>query len=431
MTGLLKLYEFLTRKGQPLLEQTLKKREQRQKEDPARIGERMGRPGLPRPDGALVWIHAASVGESQSTLILIDAIHARHPQAKILVTTGTVSSATLMGKRLPPFALHQYIPLDNPDWIASFLNHWKPDAALWMESELWPNFVTEIKRRGIPLALINARLSDKSVTRWRLVKNTIRTVLESFSIILTQTKNDEQNFRLLGAQNIVTTNNLKYSSAPLPFDSQQLSAIKSAIGQRPTWVYASTHDGEELLACRVHAKLKSRLPDLLTIIVPRHIDRRGAIAGLCRSAGLACSLRSEGKLPGSQDDIYIADTLGELGLFYTLSPIAMIGRSFSNDGGGGHNPVEAAQLNCAVLTGPHVQYQQQMFDDMFAENAALQVHTEQELYNTLSHLMTDGEALRQLQDKSAGFAREKSHVIDVVMTNLSSCLALLEKKNAA
>lgn len=431
MSLLLSLYQSLTTAGKPILKQVLARRAEDEKEDPDRIGERMGHAGHARPEGPVVWIHGASVGESQSTLILIDAISKQYPGVSVLVTTGTVSSAQLIAKRLPSFAIHQYVPVDHPQWVRSFLDHWKPDMALWMESELWPNMVMEVGKRDIPLGLINARLSQKSFGRWKTVKGMIGDMLAQFSIIVTQTKNDEHNFRALGAENVVTTGNLKYSSVPLPCDPAKLQLLKDCCGNRPVWVYASTHDGEETLACRIHHKLKIHVPDLLTIIVPRHIHRRDAIAAICRDAGLSYRLRGEQlELPQANDDIYIADTLGELGLFYSLAPIAMIGRSFSSDGGGGHNPVEAAQLGCAVLTGPNVQYQQQMFDDMFHEGAAIRAKTEDALYTILSNLFGDSLRLKDLQEKSARFAQEKSEVIDHVMTNLAPYLSVLGQKDA-
>ncbi len=432
MSGLLKLYEILMRSGKPVLDRLLDHRLSAGKEIPERQNERRGVAGRSRPDGPLVWIHAASVGESQSTLILIDALGKTYPHIHVLVTTGTVSSASLMEKRLPAFAFHQFIPLDHPDWVANFLDHWKPDLALWMESELWPNLVTGLRKRNIPSALINARLSDKSFTRWKMARGMIANILSSFSLIMTQTKEDEIRFSALGAQHVVTTGNLKYSAAPLPYDLAELDRLHYSLQNRPSWVYASTHDGEESLACRIHARLKSTLPRLLTIIVPRHIERRDVIAATCRDAGLFSTLRGDTHTPPSQqDDIYIADTLGELGLFYSLSPIVMIGRSFSNDGGGGHNPVEAAQLDCAVLTGANVQFQQQMFDDMFAADAATQVKSEEELYATLLNLLNDPGYLRDQQKKSATFAQEKSHVIDSVLAHLGPYLTRLEKQNAA
>jgi len=431
-TGLLKLYETATRAGKPVLSQWLAHRMRRGKEDPARFGERMGQPGRQRPPGRLAWVHAASVGEAQSALILIEALGRASPGINILVTTGTVTSATLMQRRLPSFAFHQYVPFDHPDWIKSFLDHWTPYLALWMESELWPNTLLALKQRHIPLALVNARLSDKSFSNWMMVKSAARDIMECFSVILAQSELDATRFKTLGAKNVAVTDNIKYSAAPLPCDTGALAALKVATDGRPLWVYASTHAGEESMACRAHKSIKEKLPNLLTIIVPRHPERRDDIAETCFENGVKFRLRSNhNALPAPDDDIYIADTLGELGLFYTLAPIAMIGRSFSDDGGGGHNPIEAAQLGCAVLTGPNNQFQRPLYDDMQSDNAVIETQDETEFTAILEELLMNPDKLRAMQDKSAIFTRRKTHVINHVMEKLSPLLQKTENRHAA
>jgi 3-deoxy-D-manno-octulosonic-acid transferase len=392
----------------------------------------MGRPSRPRPSGPLVWVHAASVGEAQSALILIDALARSVNSVNVLVTTGTVTSAELMGKRLPAFAFHQFVPVDNPDWVRAFLDHWKPDLALWMESELWPNMLTALKDRGVPLALINARLSDKSFANWSMARGFAAQIIGCFSLILAQTDKDAAHYRALGASNVVVTDNIKYSAAPLPHDADALAALKLAVADRPVWVYASTHAGEESLACRVHTSIKERIPNLLTVIVPRHPERREAVADACFEEGVKFRLRSNNNaLPVMDDDVYIADTLGELGLFYTLCPVAMIGRSFSDDGGGGHNPVEAAQLGCAVLTGPHNQYQRQIYDDMQEFAAVMEAKDEMEFAAILEELLTNPSKLHSQQNKAAAFVDRKTHVVDVVLKELTPLLQRTEKKHAA
>ncbi len=398
----------------PLLRGLLAWRQSKGKEDPQRLPERMGEPSLPRPEGRLVWIHAASVGEAQSALILIDHIKNSH----ILVTSGTVTSAQFLSKRLPAQAIHQYMPLDAPQWVARFLDHWQPDFALWMESELWPNMLMALKARGIPAALINARLSDQSYVHWKRAPKTAHDILSCFSVILAQTQDAAQKYENLGARSVHFTDNLKYSANDLPCDQQDLQSLKDAIGPRPVWIYASTHDGEEQLAARLHARLIDDFPALLTIIVPRHPERRGQIAQSI--AATQPLFRSEQKtLPDAGTGIYVADTLGELGLFYRAAPIALIGRSFSHDGGGSHNPIEPAQLDCAVLTGPHYQNQQTLFDEMLAEKAALLAPTEDALYQLLKNLLSDPAYLMTQQANARNFAARKSAVIDTVMTYLT------------
>lgn len=250
----------------------------------------------------------------------------------------------------------------------------------------------------------------------------IKNLLEVFKVCLTQTKEDESYFKQLGAQNVVTTGNLKYSAAPLPFNEDDYTKLKQALDGRAFWLYASTHDGEEDVACRIHTHIKKQVPNLLTIIAPRHPQRREDIKKVCEKYGLKTSLRSDSKLPANDDDMYIADTIGEMGLFYRLCSLACIGRSFSNDGGGGHNPVEAAQLDCAILHGPNVQNLAEIYKDFDEAGAALLLKNEQDFQNRLEKLLVDGEGLDALQNKAHRFAQEKARVLEKAMQELHPIL---------
>lgn len=426
------LYKKLTSRCEWLFNKLLEFRLKHNKESAERLAERRGQPDAPRPDGKLIWLHAASVGEAQSTLILITTLSKQIPDAQFLVTSGTLTSAALMEKRLPENAFHQFYPLDYPNWTTNFLNHWKPDLILWMESELWPNMLEAIKDRNIPAVLINARLSNKSYNIWNIFSGSAKSLLSTFQLILTQTKLDEERFKQLGAPNIVTTDNIKYSATPLPYDDIELEKLHTSIAGRPTWVFASTHDGEELLACKIHASLVQKIPSLLTIIVPRHPERRDDIQKLCNLMKVLSVFRGGGKnLPQPDTDIYVADTLGELGLFYKLTNIAVIGRSFSNDGGGGHNPIEAAQLGCAVLTGPNVQFQRQLFGEMFSIKAAQQLNDKTELLKHLRALFENEDMRNNAILKASKFAESKANVINIVMENLTPVLSNLKNGNSA
>lgn len=428
---MLLLYRLVTRLSGPLLHLLLLWRQQQGKEDRARLNERKGQASRSHPQGSLVWIHAASVGEAQSALILIEKISANDPNLSFLVSSGTKTSADLMAKRLPANAIHQFYPLDHPKWVSRFLDHWKPDLILWMESELWPNMLRAIKKQEIPAVLINARMSDQSFNRWKFFQNNIKEILSAFSIILAQTKKDKERFQSLGALNVSVSDNLKYSAAPLPVDQTCLSNLKEVIGARPVWLYASTHEGEETLAGRIHTELGEDFSDLLTIIVPRHPERRDDISHELNIMGLKTVFRGEEKiLPAPETEIYVVDTLGELGLFYSLSPIAVIGRSFSNDGGGGHNPIEAAQLDCAVLTGPNIQYQTQLFQDMFDADAAKQLTTEDELYKQIKLLLTDERQLQNFINNAKKFADSKKNIVQNIMNEITSLLPIQNKKAA-
>lgn len=421
-TPILGLYHSISSVSAPALKAILNQRLKNGKEHDQRLTERMGKPSKKRPEGTLFWLHAASVGEAQSALILIDALLAAKADLHILVTSGTLTSAELMEKRLPDRAMHQFFPLDHPSWCAQFLDHWKPDAVLWMESELWPNMLQAIKRRDVPAVLINARLSERSFQRWSKVRGTIGTLLHSFNTILAQTPHDAGRFESLGHSQVQITGNIKYSAAPLPYDESELSNLQDATGDRPIWVYASTHDGEEALARDAHKNMRDTYPDLLTILVPRHPERRDEIAKTISGHGLQSAFRSTGAAIARDTDIYVADTLGELGLFYKLSPIAVIGRSFSHDGGGGHNPIEAAQMGCAVLSGPHIQYQTELFDKMSEYQAVRIVQDKDSLAPALLELLNTPERLIAMQDNAKRFATDQAHVIDTVMQALQTPL---------
>lgn len=421
---MLSLYIAIMRQSGPLLRLLLDRRLRRGREDAARLPERMGRPSRSRPPGRLVWVHAASVGEAQSTLRLIDLLLAREPGLNILVTSGTVTSAALLGDRLPRGAFHQFYPLDHPAWVDAFLKHWRPDLALWMESELWPAMLTGLARRRVPVVLLNARLSERSTRRWMRMPGAARRLLSTFTLILAQTEDHAARYRALGAARVEVMANLKYGAAPLPCDEDMLAELRRTLGVRPCWVFASTHAGEEALACRVQAALKSDFPNLLTVIVPRHPARGPAIAAECAATGLAVRRRALGQAPDNATNLYVADTLGELGLFYRLCPVACIGRSFSDDGGGGHNPAEAALLGCAVIHGPHVQNLQEIYDEMDRDGAAIPAQDEAALVGILSKLLSDPGELAAARDKAAAFAEARTHAAEAVVEKI---LPLLDR----
>lgn len=325
------------------------------KEVRARLAEREGIDPTPRPPGPLVWLHAASVGETQSILPVIRLLAEANIQ--ILLTTGTTTSARLAEDRLQTLDLHNHVrhrfaPLDIPPWVVRFLEHWRPDAAGFVESELWPNVLASCQARRIPLLLINARLSPRSFARWRWLPGLARHMLEAVVEIQAQSEADAERFRALGAARVSAPGNLKFAASALPVDEAALAGLRATLANRPAWVAASTHPGEEELIFAAHRALAARHPGLLTILVPRHPERGPAIAEAAKAAGLPIARRGAGEAPPAEG-IWLADTLGELGLFYRLAPIAFVGRSLIAPGGG-QNPLEPARLGCAVAVGPHV-----------------------------------------------------------------------------
>lgn len=420
MTGMLKIYRALTSCSSTPLSFLLKQRLKRGKEDEQRLSERMGFPTKDRPAGHLVWFHAASVGEAQSVLILLRTFRENFPKMNFLVTTGTLTSANLMIKRLPDWATHQFYPLDQPKWVTNFLDHWRPDMAIWIESELWPNMLMEIKKRQFPIALINARMSKKSLRRWRFIPGSARAILNVFDLFLAQTDHDAKAYKDLGAQNVKITDSLKYAADPLPLDEDEFNRFDSALETRVGWLYSSSHEGEEEIVFRIHKDLKTNFPTLLSIIVPRDPGRADAIIHKCKAQGLTIHQRSQNKAPPDPEtDVYLADTFGELGLFYKLSGLSCIGRSFSNDGGGGHNPIEAAQLKSAVLHGPNVQNFAKVYGEMNEAHAALRCETEEELKHNLARLFFNPENIYHLQSSAYSFVMEKAAVLDHIMEELS------------
>jgi len=413
-------YRMTSALAAPVLNRLLRRRLRQGKEDPARIDERRGIASRSRPDGPLVWLHAASVGESQSALALVERLTAVYPKVSVLVTTGTVTSAQLMEARLPARCFHQFAPMDCPGWVARFFEHWRPDAALWMESELWPNLLTAVRDRGVPAALINGRLSPRSYTRWRKAPGFARALLGCFDLILAQSDEQAEWFRALGPVAVECVGNLKFSALPLSADASDLSALRPAVAGRTVWLAASTHEGEEAIAADVHETLRAAHPSLLTMIAPRHPARADAIATRLRDRGFRVARRSRGILPTTEDDIYLADTMGELGLFYRLAPVAMIGGSFGDVGG--HNLMEPAQLGCAILHGPDMKKTQAVADEMAQTGGAIQCADAASLADNVGKLLQDTERRHVLATAAKAVADRHSGVIDRVCERLAPTL---------
>ena len=325
-------------------------RRRRGLEEQARLPERRGYPGRDRPTGSLVWMHGASVGETLSLVPLVERLTQRG--FLVLVTSGTRTSAALMTRRLPPGAIHQFIPLDVPRYMRRFLDHWRPDLALLAESEIWPNTVIELEARQVPLILVNGRMSERSFRRWRRWPAAIGALLQRFSLCLAQSAADAERFASLGAPRVAVTGNLKFDAAPPPADHHAVAQLSGLLAGRPVWLAASTHPGEEEAVAAAHEALLDRFPHLLTILVPRHPDRGADIADLVRSAGLNTGLRSQGDRPDRTVQVYVADTVGETGLFYRIAPVVFVGGSLVPHGG--QNPIEPAKLGAAILHGSHV-----------------------------------------------------------------------------
>ncbi|MBO6518599.1 MAG: 3-deoxy-D-manno-octulosonic acid transferase [Rhodospirillales bacterium] len=417
---ILSMYRLATAVGAPLISHYLKKRLKRGKEDAARFPERRGVAGLPRPDGRLIWMHGASVGESLSMLPVIEELVARPGSPNVLVTTGTVTSARLMRERLPDGAIHQFVPVDRLPYVRAFLDYWKPDLALWWESELWPNLVIETHDRGVPMILVNARMSPPSFLRWQRWRSLARALLGCFRTVLAQTDTDVERYRALGANNVVRMGNMKFAVPALPCDEGTLAEIRARTGLRPMWLAASTHAGEEAAALAVHRTVRETHPDLLTIIVPRHPDRGPEIAQMLRDAGASVAVRTNSEPVTAETDVYLADTLGELGLFFRLSPIVFMGKSLVP--AGGQNTIEPARLGAAIITGPHYWNFDEITKAMVAAGGLEVVQDADALADAINRdLDTPAEA--QARAKAAfDYVERESQVLDVFMDHISPYL---------
>ena len=373
----------------PLVPLALVVRARRGKEDRARVGERFGRASRPRPAGRLAWVHAASVGETNAVMPLVERIVGAG--ISVVFTSVTVTAANIAASRLPAGAVHQFSPIDVAPWIGRFLGHWRPDFALFVESELWPATIMKLAGAGIPQILVNARLSERSFRGWDRFGGVARALFARIGLCLAQTERDGERYRALGVRQVSVTGNLKFDVPPPSADAAAVTAFQSLLGNRPVWVAASTHDGEEEIVAAAHQRLRQRHPGLVTIIVPRHPNRGPAIRSLLTGRGLAVAQRSAGEPIGPLLDIYLADTLSELGLFYRVAPVAFIGRSLVAQGG--QNPIEPVRLNAAILHGPHVQN----FSDIYAlldqAGAAEEVSDAESLAAAVSTLLEDASVL--------------------------------------
>jgi 3-deoxy-D-manno-octulosonic-acid transferase len=384
----LRVYRKLSFAMVPLAPAVIKRRLKLGKEDPERVSERRGMSADIRPSGPLVWIHGASVGEVLAAAALIEKLRALN--LRILVTSGTVTSAAIVAKRFPPDVIHQYVPYDSPRYVARFLDHWRPSLALFIESDLWPNLILSSAARRLPMVLINGRMSHRSFPRWRRVSGTISALLGRFDICLAQSQVDAERFSALGSRNVLTTGNLKLDVPAPPADPAKLEKLMAVTRGRPIVLAASTHPGEEELLADAHRTLAGYFPQLLTVIVPRHPDRGDLVARTIGATGLNVALRSREELPTAVTDIYVADTMGELGLFYRLAPIVFMGGSLVEHGG--QNPIEAVKLGASIVHGPHVFNFTDVYEALDAAGGARRADSPDALMKQLGRLLDDPKA---------------------------------------
>ena len=424
---LLNVYKAATVLGYPLIAVCLAIRKAKGKEDLTRFPERMGYAGKPRPDGRLIWIHGASVGETLSALPLINKLSELYPAVRIMVTSGTLTSADLMAKRLPANAFHQFVPVDTPAAVKRFVDYWKPDAALWIESEFWPNLLSEIAAHKIPLILINGRVSDRSFERWRKFPAFCRELQGLFTKSFGQTDEDARRLRVLGAKDAACVGNLKFAAGDLPYDADEFAKLEKQITNRPCWIAASTHEGEEEQLAFVQNALKTK--NALMILAPRHPKRGDEIEKLLKPAGLSVARRSRGEDIAPDTAVYLADTIGEMGLFYRLAQIAFVGGSLVAFGG--QNIIEPARLGKAVVCGKYMMNFKEIVAKAVAADALTVVEDKKELAQTLDALFENEGILKSKRENARRFALNQADVLNRLTAALTPYLDFDERKNNA
>jgi len=423
----LRFYRGLSSAMVPLAPALIKRRLKLGKEDPERIGERRGITRDTRPQGPVVWIHGASVGEVLAAAALIERLRALN--VRILLTSGTVTSAAIVAKRFPPDVIHQYVPWDSPRYVARFLEHWQPSLALFIESDLWPNLILQSAARRLPMVLINGRMSQRSFPRWKRVHGTISALLEKFDICLAQSKTDAERFAALGCRNVATTGNLKLDVPAPPADPQKLERLISLSRGRPVVVAASTHPGEEEILIETHKALVGFFPGLLTVIVPRHPDRGPPIWRLVDAAGLKASLRSREEMPVASTDIYVADTMGELGLFYRLAGVVFMGGSLVPHGG--QNPIEAIKLGASIVHGPHVFNFTDVYEALDSAGGARAAEGQEALTKQLGQLLANPEGREVMMAASGRVVEELGGALERTLAALEPYLLQLRLEMGA
>jgi 3-deoxy-D-manno-octulosonic-acid transferase len=392
------------------------------KEDKSRFQERFGLTHKARPEGTLLWFHGASIGESLSFLPVLEAFRKKYPDLQFLATTGTKGAAELMARRLPEGCLHQYVPLDHPLFVKRFLKYWAPSAAFFTESDLWPNLLMEAQR-GRPVFLLNGRLSENSFKRWKWAGGFFKELLGSFALIFPQTEMDEYRFKYFTKSNVKFLGNLKFVGDKLPVEAHDLKKLQKEIHGRVLWIASNTHDKEEEVILEVHGRLQKKFKDLLLILVPRHANRLPEIISVLERLNLSFVKRSTRQPLTAKDSVYVVDSLGEMGIFYSVGSIVFMGGSlFPNVGG--HNILEPARFEDIALFGPYMENNQDMADFMLKNKAALQVKGGEDLEIQVKSLLESSKKCKEFSErvkKTLG----GTHILEPIFKEIQKRLTFL------
>ncbi len=419
-TRTITLYAHITRVLAPFVHTHIRWRMHKGKEDTARLQERFGHASVARPPGPLFWFHAASIGEALSALHFLQLLKTDHPNATLLFTTGTLTSARLLATKLPQDAIHQFVPVDTPQAIANFFDHWQPSAGIFLESELWPNMLMEAKKRSVPLALVNARMSETSLRNWGYAPDAIRELLSAFTIIVAQNEADRLRYEALAHRPVACVGNLKHDAPALPAEEGEFAKLKTLLAARPVLVAASLHPGEETLLAKTLQALKPQHPNLLTILIPRHPERGKEMEAAIGAFPLTTARRTLAELITEATDVYIADTIGELGLWYRLGSLAFIGGSLVPHGG--QNPLEAIRLGVPVMFGPHMFNFDIIRRELLAAGACAEVADETQLAATIHNWLIHPALPKEISTQAQVWLAAKPPVAESLLKTLQPIL---------
>lgn len=408
----------------PFIELYLFFRVLKKKEDKSRLKERLGNPSKARPQGHVIWLHAVSLGEANSALILVEELLKFTPNISILFTTTTINSAAIISAKLPNFkgrVIHQYLPVDSYFCVKNFLNFWQPRAVIFIESEIWPNMIFEAHKMGVLAFLVNARISKKTFAKWHFAKKIGFEIFDYFAVIFAQMKEDQDRLAKLTSQEVLFYGNLKSQAQVLVPNLEKLDWLKSQIGTRNFWVAASTHAGEEEIVIEAHQRLKKDFPDLLTIIIPRHPARAEEVKNLFGEIKFA--QRSKNENIASATEIYLADSLGELGTFYSLADFAFIAGSLLEIGG--HNPFEAIKLECAVISGRGVFNFKEVYQNLENEKACIMVESNaHNLAGAVKKLLQDKNACEDMSRKALEVTKNSDNIAKKIVSKIDQMIMI-------
>lgn len=397
----------------PLIGLLLWYRVKNHKEDSKRIKERWGVATKERPKNKLVWIHAASVGEMVSTGPLIEVMQ-KHKGFSVLLTSGTVTSATLFKRQYKNAnVIHQYVPLESYFAIRRFLKHWKPDLAIFVESEFWPCILDETSKVTKIISL-NTRLSDQSFKRWKQCNFLFANIVRTFSVFMPQSMNDYRRLSALGVRHLYYAGNMKYTVPSLLANAYELGLFKEMLADRKVVLFISTHPGEEEMIVKIYEFLRHKIKDLFFIIAPRHPARTDQVLQLIRDYGYNVVIKSRAGTNLSEKQFFVADSIGEMGTLISLAPISVVCGTFVNIGG--HNPIEAAKLKSAVVIGPYVSKQKEICDEFKSKEAAIFVKNYRECAQAIYALFSNKATYRRYVNNASELIKTKRDILGKVMS---------------